>query len=171
DEVFMKAYDLRRDKKVTYEGQRLVVREIVRRFAHRIVEMDRAYAPFQIELLEQGGLDYTVDINHSPGVVEVTGKVDRVDRKDNVVPVIDYNTGQDQLDIDAVDSLFQRSNKRNKAAFQTFLYALLYRANAGQPTDRVIPGLINRMNLFDEEFSFGFEMNKGSLNNVTPFLP
>ena len=60
DKVFIKAYHLEPGKPVEYEGQRLVVREIVRRFAHRILEMDKEYAPFEIEVLEQGGLEYSV---------------------------------------------------------------------------------------------------------------
>jgi CRISPR/Cas system-associated exonuclease Cas4 (RecB family) len=171
DKVFIKSYDLRPDKEVVYEGQRLVVREIVKRFAHRIVDMDRAYAPFNIELLEQGGLDYTVRINHPPGIVRLSGKIDRVDRKGDIVRIIDYKTGKDKLDIEDVASLFARSNKRNKAAFQTFLYTLLYKANAKQPSDKVVPGLINRINLFDQDFRFGFKMNKRYIDNVEPLLP
>ncbi len=55
DKVFINAYRLDPEKQVQYEGQRLVVREVVRRFAHRILEMDKSYAPFVMEALEQGG--------------------------------------------------------------------------------------------------------------------
>src|SRR5690606_20469097 len=40
DHVFIEAYKLNPDKPVVYAGQRLVVREIVRRFASRIVAID-----------------------------------------------------------------------------------------------------------------------------------
>ena len=103
---------------------------MVKRFAHRILDMDKAYAPFDIELLEQGGLDYQVKLSRYPGKVIVSGKIDRVDRKGDLIRVIDYKTGKDRLDFENVESLFRRDNKRNKAAFQTMLYALLYKSNS-----------------------------------------
>jgi hypothetical protein len=86
--------------------------------------------------------------------------------------VIDYKTGKDRLDFETIESLFKRDNKRNKAAFQTMLYALLYKTNTSQNTPgKIIPGLINRMNLFDDSFKFGFKMGKEFLENVDPLLP
>ena len=171
DKVFIKAYHLEPGKPVEYEGQRLVVREIVRRFAHRILEMDKAYAPFEIEVLEQGGLEYSVTIDQYPGSTLLGGKIDRVDRKGDLVRVIDYKTGKDKLDFDSVASLFSRDGKRNKAAFQTLLYALLYKTNAPRTSQKIVPGLINRMNLFDNDFKFGLKVGKNFVDDVDPLLP
>lgn len=172
DDVFVRSYHLDPDKPVEYEGQRLVVREVVKRFAHRILKMDKAYAPFRIESLEQGGLDYQVNLSRYPGRVIVSGKIDRVDRKGDLIRVIDYKTGKDKLDFENVESLFKRDNKRNKAAFQTMLYALLYKSNSVDTSSvRVVPGLINRMNLFDDDFKFGFKMGKDFLEYADPLLP
>lgn len=172
DQVFIDSYHLEPGKPVEYEGQRLVVREVVKRFAHRILEMDKAYAPFDIELLEQGGLDYKVPLDRYPGSALVSGKIDRVDRKGELIRVIDYKTGKDKLDFDTVESLFRRDNRRNKAAFQTMLYALLYKANTSHKSPgKIVPGLINRMNLFDDNFKFGFKMDKDFLENADPLLP
>jgi hypothetical protein len=171
DEVFVDAYRLERGKKVHYEGQRLVVREIVDRFAHRIVEADRDYAPFTIESLEQEGLLFAVKLSEHADPVILGGKIDRVDRKENVVRVIDYKTGKDQLDFESVASLFSREPKRNKAAFQTVLYALLYRSNTRSKELKIVPGLINRMNLFDKDFHFGLKIGKKYVSDVEPLLP
>jgi CRISPR/Cas system-associated exonuclease Cas4 (RecB family) len=171
DRVFIESYQLDPGKPVQYEGQRLVVREIVKRFAHRILEMDKAYAPFTIEILEQGGLDYIVDINQHPGTALLSGKIDRVDRKGDLIRVIDYKTGKDKLDFESVESLFSRDGKRNKAAFQTLLYALLYKANTPRQAVKIVPGLINRMNLFDKDFKFGLKVGKTFLEDVDPLLP
>jgi CRISPR/Cas system-associated exonuclease Cas4 (RecB family) len=171
DKAFIESYRLEPDKPVRYEGQRLVVREVVKRFVHRILEMDKAYAPFHIELLEQGGIEYKISIDQYPGSTLLSGKIDRVDRKGDLVRVIDYKTGKDRLDFESIASLFSRDGKRNKAAFQTLLYALLYKTNASQATYRIIPGLINRMNLFDEDFRFGLKMGKNFVEDVDPLLP
>ncbi|MBA4056616.1 MAG: PD-(D/E)XK nuclease family protein, partial [Marivirga sp.] len=170
DEVFIDAYRLDPSKQVQYEGQRLVVREVVKRFAHRIVEMDKAYAPFVMEALEQEGLLYNVKLDKPPGSVLISGKIDRVDRKDNLLRVIDYKTGKDKLDFDSVASLFSRDQKRNKAAFQTMLYALLYKTNAPSEGYKIVPGLINRMNLFDKNFQFGLKVGKTYVEDVDPLL-
>ena len=96
DEVFIEEYKLEPGKKVVYEGQRLVVYEIVKRFAQRIIEIDKAYAPFVMEALEQEGLSYVMKLDKAPGFVILSGKIDRVDQKDGVVRVIDYKTGKGQ---------------------------------------------------------------------------
>jgi CRISPR/Cas system-associated exonuclease Cas4 (RecB family) len=174
DDVFIKAYKLDPEKQVIYEGQRVVVKEIVKRFADRIVEMDKSYAPFTIEALEQGGMAFNVPLDRPPYKAVISGKIDRVDRKGDVVRVIDYKTGKDKLDFESIASLFVRDGKRNKAAFQTLLYALLYKKNflmqSSSPTVQLVPGLINRMNLFDDEFSFGLKMDKELLTNADPLL-
>lgn len=171
DEVFIKAYGLEPGKKVVYEGQRLVVYEIVKRFAQRIIEIDRAYAPFVMEALEQEGLSYVVKLDNAPGFVILGGKIDRVDRKENVVRVIDYKTGRDKLDFDNIPSLFSREERRNKAAFQTMLYALLYKANNKSNGFKIVPGLINRMNLFDRNFQFGLKVDKKYIDDVDQLIP
>jgi len=170
DEVFVQTYKLDPQKVVQYEGQRLVVREVVKRFAGRIVEIDLGYTPFFMEALEQEGLVHAVKLDSSPSVL-ISGKIDRVDRKENKVRVIDYKTGRDQLEFDTVSSLFSREGKRNKAAFQTLLYALLYKSNTDWRGFSIVPGLINRMNLFDKDFRFGLKHGKNYIEDVDPIMP
>ena len=171
DEVFIEEYKLEPEKKVVYEGQRLVVYEIVKRFAQRIIEIDKAYAPFVMEALEQEGLSYVMKLDRAPGFVILSGKIDRVDRKNDVVRVIDYKTGRDKLDFDNIPSLFSRESRRNKAAFQTMLYALLYKANHKSNGFKIVPGLINRMNLFDRNFQFGLKVEKRYIDDIDEFIP
>jgi hypothetical protein len=171
DEVFIIQYSLDPGKKVEFEGQRLVVREVVKRFAMRIVSLDKEYAPFIMEGIEQGGMLYRIKINQSPGWAVIGGKIDRVDSKENLFRIIDYKTGRDKLDFESVESLFSRDEKRNKAVFQTLLYALLYKTNSVNNGARLMPGLINRLNLFEDTFQFGFKMKGQYVNDVSPLLP
>jgi hypothetical protein len=81
--------------------------------------------------------------------------------------------------------LFSRTGRRNKAAFQTLLYALLYvnslPANEGYgfvgqnskpgSARRVVPGLINRMNLFDDDFAFGLKVGREQVDDVEKLFP
>jgi ATP-dependent nuclease, subunit B len=172
DLEFIKEYRLDPNRKVTYEGQRLVVKEVVRRFALKILENDEKHAPFVMEAVEQEGLLYNVKISHAPGFVVLGGKIDRVDRKENQIRIIDYKTGKDKLEFDSIESLFERTTTRNKAAFQTLLYALLYRNNAQvDQSFTITPGLINRVNLFDETFQFGLKMKGKLVEDATPLFP
>jgi len=171
DEAFIKEYYLDPKQPVTYEGQRVVVREVVKTFAKKIIEYDRQHVPFVIEALEQNAWMYNIKISHSPGFVVLGGTIDRIDRKGNEVRIIDYKTGRDELDFRDVDSLFSRDGKRNKAAFQTLLYALLYKNNNSTSDLKIVPGLINRNNLFDDDFRFGLKINREYLTDATPLFP
>lgn len=172
DTVFKEAYGLAEQKPVAYKGQRLVVREIVKRFAERIIEIDKRYAPFELEALEREGLTVSIPIEYTPFSVTLTGIIDRADKKGDVLRVVDYKTGKDELNFSTVESLFDREGKRNKAAFQTLLYALLFKQELKSPeTMKLIPGLINRRNLFDASFEFGLRMGKDRVENALPLLP
>jgi CRISPR/Cas system-associated exonuclease Cas4 (RecB family) len=167
DEAFIKTYYLDPKSEVTYEGQRVVVREVVKKFAMQILELDKTYAPFKVEGLEQNGWLYNIKISHAPGFAVLGGTIDRIDSRGDQVRVIDYKTGKDELDFKSVASLFYRDGKRNKAAFQTLLYALLYKINGAKNGERIVPGLINRINLFDDTFNFGLKLDGEYLKDAT----
>ncbi len=172
DEAFIKHYGLDPKAKVPYEGQMLVAREVIRQFAEKVLEHDKAYTPFTIEGLERAELQYFVPISHAPGRVILSGKIDRLDRKDSIVRILDYKTGKGDVDFNDVESLFDgTSKKRNKAAFQTMIYSALYKAN--HPTEGValVPGLVSRHNLFAEEFRPHLHLDKEELEDAGTLLP
>lgn len=175
DDVFRVAYRLDPTKPVEYAGQRLVVREIVKRFAEQIIRIDEEYAPFSIQALEQADLTYRLKIGRPPYTVTLGGKIDRVDLKGDLLRIIDYKTGKDELSFDSLESLFSRDGKRNKAAFQTLLYALMYgssmTSSRGDGSPRIVPGLINRMNVFDDDFEFGLKIGKHYVRDVSTMFP
>src|SRR5690606_31048345 len=77
DKVFIDAYHLDGSKEVEYEGQRLVVKEVIKSFAERIVAMDRAYAPFRLEAIESKGFRHTLSLQAQGNpVVVLTGIID-----------------------------------------------------------------------------------------------
>lgn len=170
DDVFREAYKLDPELPVEYEGQRLVVREMIIRFASKIIELDRKHAPFVMEAVEQQGMIHSIPIAHAPNNVIIGGVIDRADYKGDELRIIDYKTGKDDLDFLSIASLFQREGKRNKAAFQTLVYALLVRKNFPKNYKTLLPGLMNRKNLFDSNFRLGFKMDKEHLVDVIPVL-
>lgn len=172
DEVFKEAYHLDPKKPIEYEGQQVVVKEIISRFAHRILVRDKAYAPFVMEAMETEGLFASLEIKHAPGKAVFGGNIDRVDSKGDVLRIVDYKTGRDELSFKNIDSLFEREGNRNKAAFQTLLYALLYRkTNFKYDRVKLVSGLYNRDYLFSEKIAFGLVMNGESVTDVSLILP
>ena len=150
DQVFRKQYGLEGDRKMILEGQHIVVKEVIQNFAEKIIEQDKLYAPFSIEGLERSELLYYVPISNAPGQAVMSGKIDRLDRKGDVIRVLDYKTGKnDEHKFDSIESLFNRTDKRNKAAFQTMIYTLLYNENHDTSGLKLAPGLINRKTLYD----------------------
>lgn len=176
NDVFITTYKLDGDKPVEYEGQRLIVKEILKRFVGQIMKMDQAYAPFNIEGLEIKDLSFSIQLPSGGQRVVLGGRVDRADRKRSrsgaeVLRVIDYKAGKDKTDLGEIEDLFSRTANRNKAALQVLFYALLFRRHYKDPDLRLVPGLINRVNLFDEDFQFGLKMGKKSVDDVDTLLP
>ncbi len=173
DTAFINHYKLDLDKEVNYQGQRIVVREIVRKFAEHILKRDKEYAPFTIELIEEKDFSMVVAFDNANGIAaKLAGRIDRVDSKEGIVRVIDYKTGADKLTFKSIESFFSREGKRNKAAFQTVLYAWMFHEKYKDALTirQLTPGLINRENLFAEPFKFAFEMDRKSLLDVRPYL-
>lgn len=170
DERIKKKYRLDPDKPVVYEGQLKLVSEVVMRLIMRILERDKRSTPFIIEGVELK-LSHSMKISASPGVVVLGGKIDRVERKDNVLRIVDYKTGRDALEFDSVHSLFTSDIDRNKAAFQTLVYTMLYSKHNDTTSLKVEPGLLNSKMLFDRDLPFGLTMNKQLVKDARELLP
>jgi hypothetical protein len=169
--AYRKHFHLNDKKKVDYEGQQLVVNEMVKKMATHVLESDKIYAPFEIDMLEESNFKTSLAINSSLTIL-LGGKIDRVDKKGEVVRIIDYKTGKDENSFSSVAALFVRDNeKRNKAVFQAMLYAWLYARIKVDPIQKLQPGLINRKEIFNEQFQYGLVMEKQVLDDVSHLLP
>ena len=112
-----------------FEGRNVLIREVILELAYQILKFDEKHAPFRIVGVEATGMKLDLPLPNGQGAVRIEGIIDRIDEKDGHVRVIDYKTGKDEKRVPSIESLFERhSKKRNKAAFQTMLYGLLYRA-------------------------------------------
>ena len=170
DRAFREHYSLDSEKPIEYRGQRVVVRAIVLQFAKQIIRLDRDYAPFTIELLEEKKFNapFPITVNGTNHPVIISGRIDRVDSKEGQVRVIDYKTGKDEMLFESINALFSREGKRNKAAFQTILYSWLYQQNTKNAAP-IRPMLMNRKNLFKDGLRT-FKMDKVEVNDIRPWL-
>jgi ATP-dependent helicase/DNAse subunit B len=147
---------------------------MVAKMASHVLENDKAYAPFEIVMLEEKDFKTTLSISLQEKEISVLlgGTIDRVDSKEGTVRIIDYKTGRDENSFASIASLFDRQDdKRNKAAFQAMLYAWVYSKKSTVPYQLLRPRLINRKEIFKKDFEYGLSMGKELLQDVSPLLP
>jgi CRISPR/Cas system-associated exonuclease Cas4 (RecB family) len=107
-------------------GQTYLYGETIRKYATKILEYDRSITPFQY--IDSEKLIHTqIEINEG-GKVKIKGFIDRIDRKDGVIRIVDYKSGRvSPLMFNSMESLFDINAKdRKKAVMQVFLYAWAY---------------------------------------------
>lgn len=171
DEAFQDKYKHLKHKVIVYEGQQLIVKEIVKRFAGQVLKLDKAYAPFNIVGLEEKNYAMEVPLQGRKEKVRIKGIIDRVDLKGDVLRIVDYKTGKDEAihNGDLAD-LFSKEAKVNKAAFQVLMYAMLYAAQ-NKHDYKILPGLLGRKDLFNPDFQFGLKINGQIVEDVRELLP
>jgi len=173
DRAFIQHYSLDASKPVEYEGQRIIVKEMVSDFALRILELDEKQASFEMQSLEDKIVcEADIEMDGQSKKILLGGTIDRIDRKDNNIRIVDYKTGADEINFTSIESLFSREGKRNKAAFQAIFYSFVY-CKSSNANATITPGLFNRSNLFAEKFKFGFTLGRDRMDitDVQPYLP
>ena len=169
------------DEKFEFTGQNILAREIIRKMVLKVLEYDEQRTPFDILGIEADDkkgyvLNSRIDIQNFSMKVGMKGIIDRIERKNNVVRIVDYKTGQDSKSFLDIVSLFDRENKsRNKAVFQTFFYGLLFlESPIGYSDLPVQASLFNIRELFNEDFSPLIQQKNGrsgtEVYDIRPFL-
>lgn len=152
-DAFRKVYfkGIGEGEKIELLGKNWLIFEIVRKYVLQILALDQKRAPFQIEGLERK-VSTLVSINESSQKVLIGGTIDRIDRLDDCLQILDYKTGKAELSFPMLISLFDKENKiRNKAAFQTLVYSyILYQNLPGEKS--IKPGIYNLRGIFEEDY-------------------
>ena len=180
EKAFNRHYALEEAEHFSFQGRNIIVKEVIKKYALKVLEIDKDYAPFEIVGLEASGEDvFTLDLNISKNgalaQVGFKGIIDRIDKKGDVVRVIDYKTGVDTAKVENISSLFDRNAKgRNKAAMQTIFYGLLYQARFPENASPIMPGILSTKSLFTDLFDIRLSLKDaghGLINDIRPFLP
>jgi hypothetical protein len=154
DQAFKDEY-FKADSKIIYSGKNIIIREIIEKYIYQILKIDESLAPFEILSLEDS---YEIDVPIiKEGVTEkikLGGKIDRVDKHNNQIRIIDYKTGSDKLEFKNIEALFSdKKDDQNSAVFQTFLYSKFYKETKN-PTMAITPGVYSVRKLFDKDFDY-----------------
>ncbi|MFQ3579400.1 MAG: PD-(D/E)XK nuclease family protein, partial [Bacteroidales bacterium] len=110
------------------KGYDSVIEAVIQKYVWRCLGIDQIYAPFTIQNLEYR-VNYTYKYNKSKEV-NIGGIIDRIDSKNGSMRMVDYKTGRVSYDINGIDELFDRENKkRNDKVLQILLYAWIIAKN------------------------------------------
>jgi CRISPR/Cas system-associated exonuclease Cas4 (RecB family) len=112
-----------------------IVRTMVINYVGKVLEYDRQLAPLTTLGVEKTVCDrLTVTAGEQQIAVNLCGKIDRIDRVEGQVRVVDYKTGgggAGKLRFGTVAELFDREkNNRKKEVFQILMYAMMYAKEA-----------------------------------------
>lgn len=160
NQAFIKQFHIKNEKKFVPEGRNIIAAEMVTKLVSKIIDMDEKYAPFEILGLEAStreGFFKNVEIPTGNGkvIVQLKGKIDRIDLKNDMVRILDYKTGKDVKSFETLESLTNgKETKRNKAAFQVMFYSYLFHHLHPGKYPQIVPGLFNSKDLFSEDFSW-----------------
>jgi len=178
EKAFLHQSDSRNIRHI-YEGQNIIIREVVKNYVNQILAYDQRYAPFEIISMENQNMQYSLDFEIKRGVsvalVGLSGIIDRVDKKENQLRILDYKSGSDDRSFGGIASLFDRENsRRNKAAFQTILYSLIYFQNTSFQNIEIIPSLYNIRDMYSDNFDFRIQIKENRttevISDIKPFF-
>lgn len=148
-------------KSVKLEGKTILIYENTKTFIQRLLEIDEQLAPFQLISLEgdyQTTLDISISGKQTP--VRIGGKIDRVDKVNDILRILDYKTGNvESFSFKELDELFEKDKEKpKKEILQALIYCLVYQKNTKETSD-LIPGIYSLRKLFDDNFSAEIKKN------------
>jgi len=112
-------------------GSELIVRDVLMAYLLRILNADRAIAPFTILYLEDSfNFSMPLEVNGLHYEIKLGGNVDRIDSFGGITRIVDYKTGSVSDSVNSVEELFEDDRKKDSDAWlQTLLYCEAYLKN------------------------------------------
>lgn len=148
-----------------YNGEQLVRRTIVTGFLKTLLKLDRDRTPFELLGLELPVVGELQNLD-----VRIGGTIDRLDRKDGVLRILDYKTGGNPKTPVDVEALFAEDAERASHVFQIFLYASILQLQ--MPEADICPELLYLHKAAVSDFEPGISMGSGKIKQViTSFKP
>ena len=142
-------------KPVKLEGKTVLIFENTKTFLNRLLEIDMEAAPFTLESLEEKYVSQlNVPLNNDSATINIGGKIDRVDRINGKLRVLDYKTGfVDKFSFRTIDELFEQDvEKPKKEILQALYYTLILKDKKGG-NENYQPAVYSLRRFFDENHS------------------
>ena len=169
--AFKEELNISENEKTPYNltGRNVIIYDILKKYITQLTEVDKKLIPFTIISLEElFEIHIPVNILEDKKIINLRGKIDRVDKIKEAIRIIDYKTGGAKNSFSGIPALFDRDvKKRNNAVFQTLLYAKLYSEN-NESSLKILPGLYLTKDLFTKNFDYHIKqtLGKGIYSNL-----
>ncbi len=165
ENAFRDYYEADNESDFVFEGNQIIIKEVIENYARKVLRTDERYVPFEILFLEDENafmseieFKFEDKIRHAG----ITGTIDRVDKKDDIVRVVDYKTGKVDKDFTDFEALFSSEKKmRNKNVMQLFLYGLLYKDKLAPIHVLVEPAVYDVRSMYNASFSSKINLKVG----------
>ena len=141
-------------KKVILEGKTLLIYENIKTYLNQLLQVDMELTPFTLVSLEESyKTNLEIEVNGKKAKIYIGGKIDRVDRVNGKLRVLDYKTGYvKSTSFKAVDELFQKDLKDlKKEVLQAMIYAWILSEITNESNFQ--PAIYSLRDLFKEKFN------------------
>ncbi len=163
-QAFKQHLEIHQDNEFEYTGNLLIIKEIVLKFINYIINYDKKRTPFYIEQLEDAHSFKTsieINANNKSFRVGIKGVIDRIDKDENTLNIIDYKTGLANKKFSDIDDLFLPiSSKRRNAIFQVFLYYLLVKNKKSFQKYDLVPSIYDVKAMYLKSFDPNIKLSE-----------
>lgn len=171
-------------RKINYNGIQLISREVMIRYVHRLLEIDRKLVPFSILALEEDVFGKVIVMSpEGKRTVKVGGRIDRLDAitdKDvgrRRIRVIDYKTGAKGISspVAEIPDIFNHSlaggDKHTDYYLQSMLYSLYVSRDMRLNPMKfpVSPSLIFIQRSFSEDYDPTIFVGKSKVTDIADY--
>jgi hypothetical protein len=175
DHYFRKEFFMISDEKEkpVYNGEQLIKRKLTDGFLKTLLTIDRQMTPFEIVAMEKR-VSEAIEVETPAGRLKLTvgGRIDRIDKKDGILRVLDYKTGGNSQEPRSVDDLFETEGKRASYIFQIFLYSAILQKN--NPENKVKPQILYINAAAKKDYSLdvkiGEARKKEIVSEILPYM-
>ncbi len=160
DNAFKKEFfQIEQTERAEYNGLQLINSKVIASYIHQLLRNDKYNTPFFMEGMEYKAKE-ELDVATASGNIKllVGGTIDRIDRKDDTLRIVDYKTGGSPKNPESIEKLFSRDKDRANYIFQTFLYAYIM---SRKQSLKVAPALLYIHRAASESYSPVIEIGKG----------
>ncbi len=152
-------------------GENIIIVETIKKYVKQIFRYDKSRLPFKVLSTEKSfNLNYNFVIDNETKNVNIGGKIDRVDLKNDTIQLIDYKSGKAEIEVKkGIDGLFSDEKKhRNHIALQMFLYSYIY-AKTIELNLPISPCIFSVRELYKKDFDSRLKINGVPINNFTSY--
>ncbi|MFN8241164.1 MAG: PD-(D/E)XK nuclease family protein [Bacteroidales bacterium] len=134
-------------------GSEHITSDVLKKYAAMILKYDGTVAPLSIIGTEAPkSLPVTISHSGSNKTVSIGGVVDRLDKKNGRMRIVDYKTGNIEYEISSIESLFDsQDDKRGDAWFQVLMYCKII--TTGLKDKRISPAVYSVRKLPSGDFT------------------